>query len=717
MEMGISPSDRDHFVFQDVHLDGERAEKLFLQFEEGRGYKVFNAKKEEIKCAQIGDKVVLGALRFSLVKTPKNISYKKLYSLQISPWQPLVQSFLRKLQIKPIKQDKNVLQMTFVHTDRHLSALFLNQLMTVYVRHLKEENEQLADAQLAYLEKRQTELAAHLDRTLEEQTHYLQENLGESGFVGLKQEIDMLAIPKQAYTSKLFDMELELKRFEKKIADNDKEQEEIRSQDLAKRKESLDEQQSPFEAQQHLLQNRLTALDVRAALFSPVREARADLKNDLQGINLETAQNLYVQYNNSLDAIQSQIRQLLFLRDQIHEPTFELSSLSSLLTDAVSQKMVEKASELSLMLHDKQNHSLREQERLKEGLTTQKNFLVQHIDQTVELNKEKEKLIDDKIASLQRVCVDLIENEKTLIKEKLKDLSARMGNLPDKWRLENQLQFKKELCMGIVEGISQLVESKNLHFQLFHVDSKPLDKAMAPLAPMPPHLCLFSMLVAFFSGSSLFAFHLGRGLLRGLPLTLESMQANKLPVCGSLSSFSHVSFKELNDRDLETLRRIDSYLEHKKKERVALVAGTSPDYSHNLAKLLALQGKKVLLIQCAFDAITTQENVPGLYHFLEGSQGSAPIRKREHYDFLPTGGSSRHATELLARPAFTKLLEEETKNYDVLLLFSSARPAFSEGHLYLKLADTLVVTANHERLEDLKPYIESKRALFVSYEE
>jgi hypothetical protein len=89
-------------------------------------------------------------------------------------------------------------------------------MMSAYQSYLKQENEELSDAQLAYLERRQDELSSKLDRVLQDQAAYLKENLGESGFIGLKEEVEMLAVPKEAYTTRLFDLEMEERRLEKR---------------------------------------------------------------------------------------------------------------------------------------------------------------------------------------------------------------------------------------------------------------------------------------------------------------------------------------------------------------------------------------------------------------------------------------------------------------------------------------------------------------------
>ena len=699
----------------------------------------------------------------------------------------------------PQKQDKNILSLSYAHPDRHTAARFLNVMMASYHDYLKKENDELASAQLAYLDKRQAELTSSLDRVLDEQSNYMKENLGRDGFVGLKEEVEMLAIPKQAYTSKLFDLEVEEKRLEK-------EREELpfvlstleeREKDDKSKKSApalLESDQQRY--QEQLLQISLKETEMKAAapgqselthvieeiketeLFIDRLEKRLELptnsillkdaKNlvrirvdeiqklkrdpahkgadviakekelvsylllhkqlltdkkraleenlslrtsfnkELQGINLATAQNLYVSYQNQLDGIQSTIRQLLYLRDQILAPDFEMSSLGALLKDAVGQGLVQKAADIALQLRDQKNRSIKEIFRLKEALETEKTFLIHHIDQTIELEKLRTKLVEERIVSLQRICLDLIKKEKTLIEDKLGEISVKMEDLPEKWKLENHLRFKKELGMGVIDGISKIVETKNLHYNLFYVDSKPIDLAFAPKKLQPPKLFIFIFGGALLGAAASFMFYLVRGIARGFAVSAEALMHYGLNFCGKLSRFSDAAFKELGDGDLETLRRLASFISQQKRSSqpicVTILGGDSPNYAANLAELLALEQKRSLLIQCTFDKKVRPEEIPGLWHFLEGKIATVPLQRKRDFDFLPTGGNSRHAPELLARATFQRLLENLKPKYQFTLIYSTAKPSLSEAHVFLKYTDLLIVTASEEKIEELAPY-------------
>lgn len=649
-ELSFKISDPEPFVFRDVHYDGERPLFLYLSFHRNGRFDLFSEKKEKIGSGKIGEAYIQKELRFSVQKPPRHLSYKLLYPVAISPWAGVASEMQKKLEVRPSKLDKSVLQLKFSHPDRHMAALFLNRIMSVYQAHLQKENEELAEAQLRYLEKREGELGQKLEGTLCEHATYLQKNLGEKGFIGLDQEVEVLAAPRQDYTSKLFDLDLELERLEKKVDSSS----------------------------------------------TTVREA--------QGMSLSGAQSLCLQYNNELDAIETKLRQLRFLREEIPAPQFELSSLATVLDDSVSREMVQKASTIALQLKDEKNHSLKEVVRLHEALCTQKNFLAQHVDQTIELSHLRKKILEEKIASLQHLCLDLLKKEKGLIQEKLNALGVQMEDLPEKWRLENQLEFKKELGMKMIEGINALVESKNLGYHLFHVSSKPIDAALAPLLPNRPGLFLFSLLGAFAGAGGFFLFFLSRSFIKGFPVTLQGLAVQKIPCAGTLSRCCATPLPELGLKDLEVLRALTHFASPYRC--ISIIGGEGTDYSPCLAELLALQNKRVLLVRLSFEGLVPAHHVPGLWHYLEEEVDYPLIRQKGNFDFLPTGGTTRHATELLRRPRFAEYLSQMKKNYDLVILYTTSSLNGSGAHALFDYSDALIATLKEERIDDLKRYRE-----------
>ena len=132
--------------------------------------------------------------------------------MAIHPLIPTLEAFRSQLKIYPHQLDKNMLKLTFFSRDRFLGAAFLNHLMQSYHHFLKTENDAVCRQQLGYLEQRREELTSYYEKSLQEHSAYLSENLIRHGFMGFEQEIKTLSEPKHLYTAKLFEIELELKR-------------------------------------------------------------------------------------------------------------------------------------------------------------------------------------------------------------------------------------------------------------------------------------------------------------------------------------------------------------------------------------------------------------------------------------------------------------------------------------------------------------------------
>ena len=156
-------------------------------------------------------------------------------------------------------------------------------------------------------------------------------------------------------------------------------------------------------------------------------------------------------------------------------------------------------------MKDASNHSSKEQERLRAHLHIHKLFLKEHIPHLIEINQMKSQMTLQKMHALQKELIELCKKEKQLIQSQLTDIRKRMADLPDKWKLENQLKIKVELIKGIIEKITELTEAKQNELNMHYIASRPLDIAVPPLLPEKPYLILYSL---FLGGLASFAFFL-----------------------------------------------------------------------------------------------------------------------------------------------------------------------------------------------------------------
>jgi hypothetical protein len=207
-----------------------------------------------------------------------------------------------------------------------------------------------------------------------------------------------------------------------------------------------------------------------------------------------------------------------------------------------------------------------------------------------------------------------------------------------------------------------------------------------------------------------YAFILCKKMLKGFPVTEENLKISGFPISGSLSGYCSVALSQLPSKDLETLRRIAEFLVSHQKKSEALVAscigGKYPNYTMSLAEILSMRGLKVLTVDCVFDQVVHADDMPGLWQYLNHPTMELPLRRHLMFDHLPSGGTSRHAAELIGSTKFSSFLARVKQKYDMILLFSSADATTAEGHAFLPIVDSIIVTVQQEKKDELLVYVD-----------
>lgn len=753
-ELGIPLTEPTPFSFRQVSFNGETPKSFYLRFQTPTSFEILTRNKTQVALGVLGEPVRAKNFSLTLVETPKDVALGVLYELKLLPVRAVTTKVKKRFSIKPSTVDRSLLCLKYRDHNRKRTTNFLNQIVASYQSFLKEENQAIADAQLKYLEKRQQELNTQLDYALQEHVSYLKNFVGENGFIGLEQGLEMLYEPQELYNSKLFNINFEISHLKESAAALDKtlpsypqfteaqleeaklllthlEKESplpsLRSpvllQLVAKLKNAPNEPQVRAEAKSFLVQF-IHSLHSKQKLFQEDSSYTQALETNFQGLDLESARRLHVEYHQRLDKFTSDLKQLLYLNDHIYDPECELSSLVNILPDSVTQEMVRKAGDLELQLHDALNRSEREHERVREALMIQKEFIGNHIAHCIQLQKNQAKRIKEKLHSLQFQILSLLTTEKRLVEEKLLEIKNQMSDLPEKWRLENLLKMKTELTKGMMEGLIHLTETKTLSRHLFNVESRPVDIAFADLKAERPHLVLFSLAGALLAFMVSYLSLLFQRLMKGLPLSLEQLKKLGDHICGEVSPACNAPLTEIPFTDLETLRRFASFLGEQKKDTgicAALLGEKNPDFSPNITSLLALRGKKSILVNCNFDKAVLRDDTPGLWHYLLGESETPLIRSLTDADWIPSGGMTPLATELFTQPRFSSLIAELKSSYDFVLLVSHASLDSTEAKEIIKHADTTLVTLCEETLEVLEPYRalnrgDQTRVAFIQFE-
>jgi len=710
----------DDFQFKNVRYPGENPLHLSLRFSSLDAFEVLDGSRllasgllhEEIECDDVG---------FTLVQIPAALKINTVYPLSILPRSAVIQDVKKRTNVKPLREDKNILAINFSDTHPRRAAAFVNTLMEKYEEFQVEENKTVLGAQLHYLDQRQDELNKKLDADIKDHVVMLKRSLVDQGFMGIEQEMDSILEPLQIYRTRLNEIEVETAGLEKRLSQTHSTDadasfklaqqfgqnlaEQIHAISLALEKnETVDLQKNMAESKEQLaaLLHRQKSLQESSAYIDKV-------ESDFSGMTLEACRGLFQQYCRQLDDLHAQLKQVVFFRDHLHEPHFEISTLANVLNDSVTQQLVQKSSELEGQLCDLINRSDREHERLKETLGIQKRFLESHLSQTLDLGKIRIQLIKEKIASLYEVMKDLLQKEKSVLENKIADLKTKMQEVPELWHMDKRLKFKAELTKGMMEGLTQIAESKNLSRHLYQVESKPLDPAFPSFSPRPPYLLLKGLGGALGLASLFYLFALIQAFLKGLPASLTTLRLMGAHISGAFSLNPAAPLEQLSNQDLETLRKMASFLLEKKKSVAALLSERGSNFCFNLAQLLALHQQKILIIDCNFDRIVEPEDQPGLWHYLHLTLAQAPIRHEKSYDFLTAGGTTRHGIELLSSVRFAKLLTECREKYDfIFLLRQTSLSSHDAAHL-LQLSDLAIITTDGESQDLLKPYLQGPR--------
>lgn len=456
---------------------------------------------------------------------------------------------------------------------------------------------------------------------------------------------------------------------------------------------------------------------------------------EYQGISLEVATELYLDYSKQLIQMEGAIRQNLFFIHQIEDPNFEITSLSSGLTDSVSNAIIHKSSELILNLRDQNNQSVREQERIKSELNLQRTFLISHLQQMVQLMELNKQLIDEKIFALQNVSLEMIhqrislfeknlqdyldsrldnlKQERALIKRHLERIHSEMALLPQKWVSEKLIIQEVDTNERIVEEIVKLVESKNISHKLEVIQSAPVDTALPPVRPLTPKVILWGIAGFLLGGFMGLGFAISKTLNKGVKVSKQNLELMGYHVSGELSSpLSSPSNPKLQEANFNTLRRLQVYFtthslaepfSNQERKRLLLVEGEGPHYASELADLLIKKGYRVLTLDLNFKE-KASHSLPGLLQYLQGEISTPPIQKGAHGDWIPAGGASTFVTELIGSPAFAQLLEQLKLHYDWILAASPASPCSVEVESLLKLFPYAAITLKKERTEELSLY-------------
>ena len=226
--------------------------------------------------------------------------------------------------------------------------------------------------------------------------------------------------------------------------------------------------------------------------------------------------------------MESLVQQLAFLKGELLRPDFEISSMSSLLSDPFLQSLLKGTAELSLQLHDLVNHTSREQDRIRDSIAFTKQFLDHHLRQKIDLLQLELELTRLRARRIQNGMLEQIRSEKSLLEKRVKLVQQEVAELPNKWLLENYFEVESELTKNLLKTFVSIEQSKMLEKMTFHSNFQILDPVFVLAEPRKRHSFPFAAMTGVFIMILYLSFQVASLGQRGFPISMQFIKANNL---------------------------------------------------------------------------------------------------------------------------------------------------------------------------------------------
>lgn len=585
---------------------------------------------------------------FTLEKRGARSLRKRHYDLTLIPLSSAVNSLTETIKVQRDCKSPSIFHILYTHSDRHLAAAIVNATMDSFQKYLRNEGERKITKQLHYLHTRQQEILAGLDSVMEKHRTYLQSHLDSSDILTLEKELEFIVI-KQIEGKK----ELALIQWE----------------------------------MGQISQSLFGKCDFPKSLL----KERSVQTDSLTEGNVKT---LLSQHQHSLDQLRLEKERYDYCLLKLQEPSFDSSSLSKIIADPILNARFEKIHTLHRNIIDKKNWTSKERDLFEEELTTEKTFLLAHLGNLKQGVVIQENTLSERVRSLQEILLCLLWEREQSVRSTLDQMMRQATHFPKKWLVEQKIALHTKLQTEMIEGISKVIEAKNIDYHIDFISSTPLMLASAPSLPHHPHL-LWGFMNGFWIGAFLsLGVFFAREIYLGPRASYHNLKNGGYWVGGLYTS----------NLDLETVRRTIHQLEESDSV-VSLVTTVSSSFCDIFTSLLCNRQERVLAIDLR---IPTKK---GLLNFLTGELEQPPIIQEVGRDVLYLGESLLGKVELLGSIAFKRLMEKFKRDYDRIVLISNASSQSVEVALLSKIGDKMIYGIGNERCRDIENL--SKSVLFV----
>jgi hypothetical protein len=691
-------------IAKNVVYSGEVPLYFDLQFSSPSKYVVTDSIAGKLGEGSLGVPFKYSNVEFTIEGPPRIDENQRRYELKFKPIRKMAEDLSDDLKVISDYKDKSFISLTLHFRSRKESSDLLNAVMEAYREHLLEEHHLTVASQVEYLKQRRQTMEEQLAVLMHEHAEQLSAHAGS---------LDLLVATQQGLQKKLLAIDLEIKHVQQTL-----------NEGTSPKAHYSSDNDPPF-IHQTLAEIRRYCQQcdsIDAALgnsltkdFVPNRQK--SLGTEFRGIDLDTANTLFLSYSRELNETEANANQNQYILDKIPQPDFEMSSLIAVLTDPVSQDIVRKASTLAQTIKDQTNRTSKELERLNHDLDMQRNFLSLHLKQIVELLQLRVEFLRNKVKSIQAVTFDLLQqkislleksmhdyaashlnslkHEQTLILKQKQALQSDFDKLPEQWASEKLLDLYLKTDASIMQTIGSLIESKNISDHLEMSLSAPFDKAIPPLHPKSPHLIVWALFGAFLGGFGVTFFAVMSSVKHGISTSEDNLRLMGQHVAGTLSNSTETK--------LETLRRLGAYLcpiydiDQKDHGKTILVLESQEgNYGPEFATLLNKRNLKVIVLDITFDS-TAGNSKEGLLSYLEGSSKEIQIIRGSTFDKIIAGGTTNYGNELLESAAFQKLLSDLREKYDCIVAISKNPLLSAQTEALLPIFDSVAITVTDEK--------------------
>jgi hypothetical protein len=461
---------------------------------------------------------------------------------------------------------------------------------------------------------------------------------------------------------------------------------------------------------QQLFEEYLKEHEASLALQNKLLETAALDTHAFDGLEPSTVNGLYLQYEQQQREVEVRLHQMAFLLDQLATGKWEGAGAPQAVDPAMG-RLIERATALRVKIDDTTHYAPKEVVHYQEEYQRVGALLGAQLRQQTHLEQLNLQLIQSKLWELRRLqrawldqrmqhldqqitqCLSstrqTLTNERRLLKEQLAEMNSGLKDVPQQWVDEQELIQASELATQVLTKTVEVAEAQMIAHHLEQLEARPLDMALTPLKPQPPHLLLGTIagaLASLWAGGSLL---IGWRFLRGLRINRLHLQRLGAQVLGSLKP----------GEEMSTLRRLAAFLDTLPKTpsggAIALLQGTALDYTPNLCQILTIMGKRCAVIETTF----TTPAAPGLLEYLEGRTPQPHLEKVGVYDRLTSGGITQCGFELLKSRAMASLMDRLRAQYDWIFLTSTSPIGSVEHTALTPLADATIVSLHSETID------------------